>query len=155
MEVAGPCSREPALLLIAGGARFMDGCPHWPGVRRNRILHIVWCVKTRGDYLALSRKASVQRGACHSFHYWIDANGDRRTLDGASEIILVFKMMFPSKKIISDLLVRSFRIRQHSLLWLLAVGFGQSKAGVFCGSRFAYLIHVSWASTSYHSCQFQ
>ena len=48
-------SQEPALLLLAGGAGVAGWLPGLAAASRNgRRCHLVWCVQTEGDYLALA-----------------------------------------------------------------------------------------------------
>ena len=55
---------EPALLLVVGGTGIFGYLlalsDNVPAIRRNRVLHLVWCVKTMADYYALAARLPSQ-----------------------------------------------------------------------------------------------
>ena len=58
---------EPSLLLVVGGTGIFGYLPalsvnNVPAIRRDRFLHLVWCVKTMADYYALAARLPSQHG---------------------------------------------------------------------------------------------
>lgn len=57
---------EPVLLLVVGGTGIFGFLPalsvnNVPAIHRDRVLHLVWCVKTMADYYELATRLPSQR----------------------------------------------------------------------------------------------
>ena len=93
VEVSGPFAvgggdwslvHEPALLLVAGGTGVFGWLPALASADANaaagRVVHLVWCVKTEADYLALAEKLPPRRAGVQLTIFVTRATGSGSSL---------------------------------------------------------------------------
>lgn len=83
-------SEEPALLLVAGGTGVFGWLPMLGKAGcTDRYVHLVWCVKTEGDYLALAEQLPLHSNV-HVTVFVTRAAESTATATGAGELPVPF-----------------------------------------------------------------